>query len=191
VSSGRFEVWFMPDDTVSVVVETDAGTDPTPEGEVLETAVFVALAAGTIANLPKHVRTPLCSWLADFELPADRDDIPTSVGDRILVLPSSEGERRGFTGTMTMKGAMPSARMKTHGFGLFGSSVQDYAQEAVQAVMLYLLLGFSPYARAMIVQAAHTLGNLGLAGAVRMTTHPQAAMTALEAGVEAFGQGER
>jgi hypothetical protein len=39
----------------------------------------------------------------------------------------------------------------------------------------------------MLAEAAHTLGNLGLARAVGMTTHPHAAMAALEAGIKTLG----
>jgi hypothetical protein len=76
--------------------------------------------------------------------------------------------------------------MKSRGFALLGRDVQDYAQTAALAVF-HLLAGFSSQGRVMLVEAARALGNLGLTGAVGMTTHPRAAMTALEAGVDSVG----
>jgi hypothetical protein len=94
-----------------------------------------------------------------------------------------------------MKGNRPVARLKPRGFRLFGREVQDYAQTATMAALLHLLLGFTATSRVMLVEAAHTLGNLGLGGAIKMTTHATVAMTALEGGIEAAidaepGEGE-
>jgi hypothetical protein len=87
---GRFEVWFIADDQVSVFVETNLEGTPGAAREVHEASVFTSVAAGIIANLPKAVATPLCERLADFDVPATREEIPTGVGDRILVLPYPE-----------------------------------------------------------------------------------------------------
>ena len=185
---GRFEVWFLSDERISVFVETDLEATPGAAREVHEALVFTAVAAGIIANLPKAVATPLCRHLADFEAPATREDIPTSLGDWVLVLPQPDRDRRGFEGTVRMKeGHLPVSKMKTRGFGWFGREVQDYAQIAALAVFIHLLSGFSPDGRVMLVEAAQTLGTLGLAGAIGMTTHPHAAWAALEAGCGAVG----
>jgi hypothetical protein len=190
---GRFEVWFLSDERISVFVETDLEATPEAAREVHEALVFTAVAAGIIANLPKAVAKPLCTCFADFEGPATREDISTSVRDRVLVLPQPDRDRNGFEGTVRMKeGRLPVARMKSRGFGWFGSDVpvQDYAQAAALALFIHLLAGFSSDGRVMLVEAARTLGNLGLAGAIRVTTHSHAAWTALEAGVEAVGSGK-
>jgi hypothetical protein len=188
---GRFEVWFLSDERISVYVETDLEDTPGPEREVHEALVFTAVAAGIIANLPKAVAAPLCARLADFDVPATREDIPTSVGDRVLVLPQPDRDRKGFEGTVRMKEAnLPVSRMKSRGFGWFGREVQDYAQAAALAIFFHLLAGFTSEGQVMLVEAARTLGNLGLAGGIGMTTHSHAAWTALEAGVEALGTSE-
>jgi hypothetical protein len=181
---GRFEVWFLSDQRISVFVET--GYEPSIELEIYEAVVFAAIAAGIIANLPKAVALPLCRLLADYEVPATREDIPTSVGDRVLVLPQPDRDRKGFEGTVKMKpGALPVSRMKTRGFGLFGRDVQDYARDAAIALFLHVLLGLSDEGRAMLVAAARSLGGLGLAGAIGLTTHPHAAWTAVNSGIDA------
>ena len=188
--AGRFEVWFLSDERISVFVETDLEDTPGAAREVHEALVFTAVAAGIVANLPNAVAAPLCRLLADFEAPASQEDIPTSVGDRVLVLPQPDLDRRGFEGTVRMKeGGTPRSRMKSRGFGWFGggAQVQDHAQAAVVALFLHLLGGFGPDGRVVLVEAARTLGSLGLAGAVGLSTHPHAAWTALEAGVEALG----
>jgi hypothetical protein len=185
MNSGRFEVWFISDDQVSVVVETSADDAEAFFRETHATAVFSALAAGIIANLPKEKANAFCSLLADFDLPANHYDIPTNVGDRSVVRTRPDGNRKGFEGKFDLSGAVPSGRMKTRGFGLFGSEVQDYAQTAVLAVLLHLLHDFTADGRIMLVGAANSLGRLGLAGAVGLRTHPHAAETALEAGDDA------
>jgi hypothetical protein len=185
--TARFEVWFMSDDQVSVFVETSREAGPVDMREVLETAVFAALAAGVIANLPKDRATTLCEHLARFPRPTSHDDIPTSVDGLDLVLPRFERDRKGVEGTFTMKGGLPITRLKFRGFGLLGNGhVQDCAQIATNAVLLHLLAGLTPNGRAVLVETAHALGKLGLSGAITMTTHPQAAMAALDQAVEAL-----
>jgi hypothetical protein len=184
-SDARFEIWFPSPDMVSVWVETNLEEEPGPKREVLETWVFTAFAAGVIANLPKDAKKALSTRLADFPRQTSSDEIPCEVDDRSLVLPQQEGARKGFEGTFTVKGGLSVTKTKSHGFGLFGRDVQDCAQTATMALLLHLLLGFPSSSRMMLVEAARTLGNLGLAGAIGMTTHPHAAETALDRGVEA------
>ena len=104
-----------------------------------------------------------------------------------LVLPGPERGRNGFEGTFKIERLIPVGRMKTHGFGLFGNrDVQDSAQTATMAVMLDLLLGFSSAGRALLVETAHAVGNLGLSGAIKLTNHSRLASAAVERGFEAL-----
>jgi hypothetical protein len=180
--NARYEIWFLSDDQVSVSIETDAEVGPTLE--LLETTVFLSLAAGVIANLPKRLADPLCERLREFPVPARRKDIPTTVGGFDLVLPRDERGRKGFEGTLTMKGGFPVSRLKPRGFRLFGREVQDYSQTATMAVFLHLLHGFTDTGQVVLVEAAHSVGLAGTLGFIKMTNHPQVAMTALEAGIE-------
>lgn len=182
---GRFEIWFLSADEVSVFVETDLENEPGRAREVLETAVFTALAAGVIANLPKHLAKELSTRLAEFPCPMSDEDIPGAVDNFLLVLPRPERGRKGFEGTFAMKGPVPVAKLKPRGFRLFGREVQDYSQTATMAVLLHLLAGFSRVGRVMLVEAARSLGNLGRIGAFGMTNHVYAAQSALEGAVEA------
>jgi hypothetical protein len=185
---GRFEVWFLSDERISVFIETDIEDTPGAAREVHEALVFTAVAAGIIANLPSALATPLCARLADLDVPTTREDTPTSVGNRVFVLPQPDRDRKGFEGTVKMKEAnLPVSRMKTRGFGWFDREVQDCAQAAALAMFYHLLAGFSSDGQVMLVEAARTLGDLGLAGAIRMTNHSHAAWAALEAGVDALG----
>jgi hypothetical protein len=137
-----------------------------------------------IANLPKDVAERLCIQLADFSAPATQEDIPTRVGDVVLVLPGTERGRKGFEGTFKMKGDLPIARWKPRGFRLFGREVQDYSQTATMAVLLHVIGGLSPDGRAILAETARTLGRLGITGAIRMRNHGSVAMLAVEQAVE-------
>jgi hypothetical protein len=181
---GRFEIWFPSADEVSVVVETDLENGPIRTREMLETAVFAALAAGVIANLPKHMAKELSTRLAEFPRPTSDEDIPASVGDVQLVLPRPERGRKGFEGTFEMRGPLPVAKLKPRGFRLFGREVQDYVQTATMAVFLHLLLGFTQGGRVVLVETAHNLGFLGQLGEIKMTTHAHAAGHALDQAAE-------
>jgi hypothetical protein len=189
--TARFEVWFLSGDQISVFIETSHEAGPIGTHEMLEAAVFASIAAGVIANLPKDRATILCERLADLPVPSSRDDIPTSVDGLDLVLPQPEGGRKGCYGTFRMKRGLPVARLKFRGFRRFGDpGVQDCAQTATMAVLHDLVLGFSPIGRVVLVEAAHALGNLGLTGAIKMTTHPRVAMAALDQAIEAAERHE-
>src|SRR5207249_4317233 len=97
--TGRFEVWFLSGDQVSVLIETNREAGSIHTRELLEATVFAAIAAGVIANLPKDRATALCERLATFPVPRSGDDIPTSVDGLDLVLPRSERGRKGCYGT--------------------------------------------------------------------------------------------
>jgi hypothetical protein len=183
--NGRAEIWFLSDDRISVSIETDQETGDVYLRELLEIMVFAALAAGVIANLPKDGREQLCSWLADFPAPTREDDIPTQVGDLVFVLPDAERGRKGFEGTLTMKGDLPVARWKPRGFRLFGCEVQDYSRTAIMAVPLYLTSGLSFKGRGILAETAGTLGRLGLQGVIKMRNHASVAMMALDQAVDA------
>jgi hypothetical protein len=183
--NGRAEIWFVSDDRISVSIKTDQETGDIYLRELLEIMVFAALAAGVIANLPKDGRGALCRWLADFAAPTGEDDIPTHVGDLLLVLPDAERGQKGFEGTLTMKGDRPVAKWKPRGFRLFDREVEDYSQTAIMAVLLDLHLGLSPKGQRILAEAANTLGNLGLIGAIRMRNHASVAMWALDQAVDA------
>jgi len=146
----RFEIWFLSDDRISVFLETDQETGPIHLRELLEITTVAALAAGVIANLPKDLAKPLCIQLADFSTPETQEDIPTRVDDLVLVLPGTERGRKGFEGTLKMKGGLPVARWKPRGFRLFGREVQDYSQTAITAVLLHVIGGLSSNGRAML-----------------------------------------
>lgn len=184
--NGRFEIWFLSDDRISVFVETDQETGPIHLRELLEITLFAALAAGVIANLPKDVRKTLCTRLADFPAPTTRDDIPAGVGDLVLVLPGTERGRKGFEGTLKMKGDLPVARLKPRGFRLFGREVQDYSETATMAVLLHLSGGLSFHGRVILARVARTIGHLGLAGAIGMLNHGSVAMAAVDQAIEAL-----
>ena len=190
--NGRVEIWFLSDDRMSVFIETDGVFEWLPIGsrELFEILVFAALAAGVIANLPKDGREPLCRWLAGFPAPTREDNIPTQVGDLLLVLPDAERGRKGFEGTLAMKGDLPVARWKPRGFRLFGREVQDYSRTAIMAVLLHLTgeLGFD--ARVMLAETANTLGRLGLLGAIKMRNHASVAMMAVNQAGEASWAAE-
>jgi hypothetical protein len=178
----RFEVWFLSGDRVSVFIETDL--EPGPALEVLETTVFLTLAAGVIANLPKKLAGALCERLREFPVPTRQGDIPTSVDGLDLVLPRGENGSKGFEGTLTMKGGLPVSRLKPRGFRLFGREVQDYSQTATMAVLHHLLLGFTSAGQVVLVEAAHSLALAGTLGVIKMTNHNKIAMEALESGIE-------
>ena len=72
--TGRFEVWFLSDERVSVLVETSLEEGSPIERELLEITVFAGLAAGIIGSLGKVLARPLCERLARFPLPESRDD---------------------------------------------------------------------------------------------------------------------
>lgn len=182
--TARFEIWFLSDDRISVVVETDQEAGPIHLRELLEITTVAAIAAGVIANLPKDLAKRLCSQLADFSAPATQEDIPTRVGDLVLVLPGTERGRKGFEGTLKMKGDLPVARWKPRGFRLFGREVQDYSQTATMAVLLHVIGGLSSNGRAILAETARTLGRLGLAGAIGMLNHGSVAMTAVDQAVD-------
>jgi hypothetical protein len=182
--NARIEIWFLPDDQVSVSLVTDLEEGPIVSREVLETTVFLALASGVIANLPKKLADPLCEWLREFPVPETQEDIPTTVDGLDLVLPSGEPGQKGVEATFTMKGDLPVSRWKPRGFRLFGRDALDYSQTATKAMFLDLLLGLSPVGKVMLVEAAHSLGLAGTLGVIKMTNHPQVAMTALDAGIE-------
>lgn len=183
--NARFEIWFLSDDRISVLLETDQETGPIHLRELFEITTVAALAAGVIANLPKDLAKPLCIQLADFSAPATQEDIPSRVGDLVLVLPGTERGRKGFDGTLKMKGDLPVARWKPRGFRLFGREVQDYSQTATMAVLLHVIGGLSSNGRAILADTARTLGRLGLTGAIGMLNHGSVAMTAVEQAVEA------
>jgi hypothetical protein len=183
--NARFEIWFLSDDRISVLLETDQETGPIHLRELFEITTVAALAAGVIANLPKDLAKPLCIQLADFSAPATQEDIPSRVGDLVLVLPGTERGRKGFDGTLKMKGDLPVARWKPRGFRLFGREVQDYSQTATMAVLLHVIGGLSSNGRAILAETARTLGRLGLTGGIGMLNHGSVAMTAVEQAVEA------
>jgi hypothetical protein len=110
------------------------------------------------------------------------------VGDLVLVLPGTERGRKGFEGTLEMKGGLPVARWKPHGFRLFGREVQDYSKTATMAILLHVIGGLSPGGRAILAETARTLGNLGLTGAIGMLNHGSVAMMAVDQAVDDLGQ---
>jgi hypothetical protein len=178
----RFEVSFLSDDQVSVFIETDL--EPGPELEVLETTVFLTLAAGVIANLPKKLASALCQRLREFPVPTRREDIPATVDGLDLVLPHDEIGSKGFEGTLAMKGGLPVARLKPRGFRLFGGEVQEYSQTATMAVLHHLLLGFTSAGQVVLVEAARYLALAGTLGGIKMTNHSKIAWEALESGLK-------
>ena len=173
MANGRFEIWFLQADEISVLIKKDLGRESESgqwdEVRLMETAVFAALTAGVIANLPKHLGEELSTRLAEFPLPTrDKDgvlDLPGSVDNFLLVSPRPERGRKGFESTVVMKGPVPFARMKTRGFRMFGRAanceVQECSQTATMAVLLDMLAGSAEAERVMFVEAAHVLGNLG------------------------------
>jgi hypothetical protein len=177
--NARFEIWLLSDNRISVLLETDEEQGDPDLREVLEITTVAAVVSGVIANLPKDVARPLCAQLADVSAPATQEDIPSMVGDLLFVLPGTEPGRKGFEGTVKMKGGLPVARWKPRGFRLFGSEVQDYSRTAAMALLLYTISGLSPSGRSLLARTAHTLGNLGLVGAIGLRNHPSVAMMAV------------
>ena len=152
-----------------------------------------AVTAGVIANLTKDRASRLCDELQGVPALLEADDIPTTVGDLVLVPPGAERGRRGFEGTLKWElGRAPIARWKPRGFRLFGQSaqLQDSSQAATMVLLLHVMGGLSPEGRAILAGAALFLGHIGSIGEIGLRNHGFIAATAVDQATEAVANAE-
>jgi hypothetical protein len=121
--NAKFEIWFVSDDRISLLVETDEETGLIWRRELAESITVAAVTAGVIANLPEDVRTTLCNDLEASSVPPRLEVFATGFGDFAFALPGTERGCKGFVGTVKMKEytGIPTASWKPRGFRLFGA----------------------------------------------------------------------